>query len=208
MLLWGEENFYAGVFSFFFSSFSFLSFFFFLRKEGVLRPFFFFFGLSADSGSVARLVSPSPSENVWFPSVSSPYVCSPASPMYSFDGVEGLATRTVDTWTSLRPSCSVSVVGERTAEESRPPGVVDEPGSVITGSGLVSPLFFLSMILLYSSSSSLLTLSNGFFAYGDLNTVAWCWKSLWMIPLLAAPIFIPPYPSTWLVWASCMFLTS
>merc|ERR1719270_1754811 len=132
MLLWGEENFYAGVFSFFFSSFSFLSFFFFLRKEGVLRPFFFFFGLRADSGSVARLVSPSPSENVWFPSVSSPYVCS--------------------------------------------------PGSSITGSGLVSPLFFLSMILLYSSSSSLLTLSKGFFAYGDLNTVAWCWKSLWMMP--------------------------
>merc|ERR1719270_1075116 len=172
MLLWGEENFYAGVFSFFFSSFSFLSFFFFLRKEGVLSPFFFFLGLSADSGSVARLVSPSPSENVWFPSVSSPYVCS--------------------------PSCSVSVVGERTAEESRPPGVVDEPGSVvspgssITGSGLVSPLFFLSIILLYSSSSSLLTLSKGFFAYGDLNTVAWCWKSLWMMPLLAAPIFMPP----------------
>ena len=62
------------------------------------------------------------------------------------------------------------------------------PGSSITGSGLVSPLFFLSMILLYSSSSSLLTLSKGFFAYGDLNTVAWCWKSLWMMPLLAAPI--------------------
>ena len=66
------------------------------------------------------------------------------------------------------------------------PGSVVSPGSSMTG--LVSPLCFLSMILLYSSSSSLLTLSNGFFAYGDLNTVAWCWKSLWMIPLLAAPI--------------------
>ena len=27
----------------------------------------------------------------------------PASPMYSFEGVEGLATLTVETWTSLRP---------------------------------------------------------------------------------------------------------
>merc|ERR1719228_1250632 len=108
--------------------------------------------------------------------------------MNSLLGVVGWATLTVDTVTS------------------RSPGSVVSPGSSTIG--LVSPLCFLSMILLYSSSSSLLTLSKGFFAYGDLNTVAWCWKSLWMMPLLAAPIFIPPYPSTWLVWASCMFFTS
>jgi hypothetical protein len=54
---------------------TFFSFFFFLRKDGVLRPdlfFFSFLGDSAESGSVARDVSPSPSENVRLPSVSSP----------------------------------------------------------------------------------------------------------------------------------------
>ena len=52
----------------------FLSFFFFFKKEGVRRPDFFFFSLRGDaiSVSVAFEVSPSPSENVRLPSVSSP----------------------------------------------------------------------------------------------------------------------------------------
>jgi len=54
----------------------FLSFFFPLRKEGVLSPDFFFFSFLGDmaerSVSVALDVSPSPSENVAFPSVASP----------------------------------------------------------------------------------------------------------------------------------------
>ena len=81
----------------------------------------------------------------------------------------------------------MTAVKIRREEDEKVPGSVVSPGSSMTG--LVSPLCFLSMILLYSSSSSLLTLSKGFFAYGDLNTVAWCWKSLWMMPLLAAPIW-------------------
>merc|ERR1719225_2009541 len=71
--------FFCCIFFFFFliicHSFSFfLSFFFFFKKEGVLSPDFFFFSLRGEaiSVSVAFEVSPSPSEKVRLPSVSSP----------------------------------------------------------------------------------------------------------------------------------------
>jgi hypothetical protein len=70
-----------------------------------------------------------------------------------------------------------------------------------------SPLTFFSTTFLYSSSSSSVTESNGFLAYGDLYTIALCWCPRWMIPLEAAPISTTWSP-VWVTVASCILRAS